>query len=158
MTNSANKFQCYNCLHTFKIKHNLVIHIETNHDDYPGAACIVCENLCTTRDGLRKHMARYPSTGCMRVQRWGRLVHPGISVLFFCGFLSVCTFKRKVKFGLGEIWWDLDGLVQIIFLTNLLLAATAAQEAHLSVRVSVCPCVCSHFVFLQLLVTFGNCW
>ena len=42
------------------------------------------------------------------------------------------------------------------------LAATAAQEAHLSVRTyvrtSVRPYVCNQVVFWQLLATFGNLW
>ena len=42
------------------------------------------------------------------------------------------------------------------------LAATAAQEAHLSVRTSfrtsVRPHVRNQVVFLQLFAPFGNCW
>ena len=61
MTHNANEFQCLDCLHTSKTKQNLAVHIEANHVDHPGVACMVCGKPCTTRDALRKHMVRYHS-------------------------------------------------------------------------------------------------
>ena len=63
LVGDKSEFQCVDCMKIFSQKVNVATHIEAKHIFNPaGVTCELCGNVCSTRQGLRKHMYRYHPT------------------------------------------------------------------------------------------------
>ena len=59
-TGATSEYQCADCHKIFNLRCNIATHIEAKHIVNPaGITCDLCQTVCATRQGLRKHINKY---------------------------------------------------------------------------------------------------